>query len=172
MDPAADLGAGADQRVGIDHGFLADPGAHVDIHRRHQGDPRTQVGASSNRRAAGNHSDARGRVPQVLERIGALVAELEVFIDREVRHRPQPEPQQDALFHPVVDLPPALLLLGGPDFSPVQAHDESLEQGAGFSIQLLGLSGKVPGDQPFQFSGGHGVANAGLPSARLANLGW
>ena len=54
----ADLRAGSDQRVRIDHRAVVDVGADVDVHRRHADDALAEVRAVADGRSAGHDADA------------------------------------------------------------------------------------------------------------------
>jgi len=74
VDALADLRAGTDQGVRVDHGAFIHPGAGVDIHGRHADYTASNVSACADGRAAGNDTDAVG-CGEMANRIGVLVDE-------------------------------------------------------------------------------------------------
>ena len=71
---AADLCARSDERVRIDQRFVANPGADVDVHRRHADDAASRVDAVADAGSAGHDADAAAR-RQRFERQRVLVEE-------------------------------------------------------------------------------------------------
>ena len=58
VNPLADLRAGTHEGVRIDHGAFVDLGAGIDVHGRHAYHAAREVGAGTDRRAAGHDADA------------------------------------------------------------------------------------------------------------------
>ena len=142
MHPLADLGAGADQGVRVDHGAFVHIGADVDEHGGHADHRRCDIRAFPHRRSAGNHAHS------VSDR--ELAGGESVFVDEgkgRVSHFAefsQAKAQQNALFHPGVDFPLSVDLFGGANFSLRELLAEIEESLARFGIAFyLAQRGKA-----------------------------
>src|SRR5690606_36334806 len=58
VDACAHLRARSDERVRVDERLLADPGADVDVHRRHADHAASEIGAVADAGSAGDDPDA------------------------------------------------------------------------------------------------------------------
>ncbi len=120
MNAGADLGARSDQRMRVDERAFADPGADVDVHRRHANHTTRQVGAIANGRSSRHDADA-GVHTRLLQRQRVLVVERHAaVIHRRVHDVAELESEQDAAFDPGIHPPPdgrARIRLGGANLS-------------------------------------------------------
>ena len=108
MDIAANLGAGADGNVRVDHGALAHVGADVDVCRRHHYGAGGKVGAAADAGPAGDDANAVLRL-EIPYREGGFVKKRELSL-RHVRNPPQAEALEYGLLYPHVHNPLAVNL--------------------------------------------------------------
>ena len=104
VDPLADLRAGADQRVGVDHRPVVHIRADVHVHRRHAHDAAAEVAPIADRGAAG-HDPYAVLGSEGAERVGVLVEEGEGAAGGGRPDLSQAEAEQDARLHPRVGAP-------------------------------------------------------------------
>src|SRR5580698_5698961 len=121
----------------IDHGAFVNIGADVDKHRRHTNDASSDVGADTDRGAAGHDTYpvidrkvARGKGVFVYEGQSTVAAHLGEFADT--------ESQQDALLDPGVGRPFSTDFFCGANFSKCQLIAEVQKNlpGLGTSFNL------------------------------------
>ena len=126
----ADLRAGADQSVRVDHRAFVHVGADVDEHGRHADDRRRNVGAFADGRSSGHQANAIGE-RQSAGREGVLVDKGEHVAVRHFLQFAETEAEQDALLHPGIDDPAVVDFLGGADLAASQCGAEGEKGAAG-----------------------------------------
>src|SRR5579871_1143981 len=136
MAVRADLRAASDERVRVDHGAVADPGACVDVHGRHAGDALAEIRAIADTRTARNDTHAcSGR--DASDGIRRFVEPgLALGIDRHIHDGAHAEAEQNAFLYPGVHAPAGLcrlVRLSRANLAAVQRALEGLEK-----LEVLG----------------------------------
>src|SRR4051812_15296319 len=119
MHPFADLGAGTDQCVGVDHGSFVDVRPDIDEHRRHANDITADVSTVPDGGAAGHHAYTVGGVKTVHgQRV--LVEKNKLTGNRPIDDCADAKGQENSLLHPQTGPPDTIDLLGGPDLTAIK----------------------------------------------------
>src|ERR1700686_965843 len=129
MYPLANLGAGPNQRMAIDHCPFVDIGAGVDEHRRHADYAGRNVSAVANARSAWHNAHAIVS-RELSNRISVFVEELKTCIrGRHFDDGAHTKAQQDAALAPMVCMPNAVsVAFGGANLAAIECRLEFREE--------------------------------------------